>query len=170
MNLKSAGCLDPSKLYEIEAEKLAQLIRPAGYYNLKARRLKNFIEWLFDGYDGDLAMAGQVGTMSLREELLSIRGIGPETADSILLYAFGRPVFVVDTYTARVMIRHQLIDPEAEYMQIQELFESNLPDDAEMFNEYHALLVSVGKDYCKPKPKCEQCPLNPLGHVIDPEF
>jgi endonuclease III related protein len=105
----------------------------------------------------------------LREELLSIKGIGPETADSILLYGLQRPSFVVDTYTARVTIRHRLIEPNVEYDQLKELFESNLPSDLKLFNEFHALLVQVGKNFCKPNPKCEICPLKELPHDINPE-
>ena len=110
-----------------------------------------------------------VDTARLRDELLSVSGIGPETADSILLYALHRPVFVVDTYTARVTVRHGLIDPELDYQQLQELFTSHLEPDVALFNEFHALLVMVGKDYCKPRPKCAACPLNPLPHTVDVE-
>jgi len=98
---------------------------------------------------------------------LSISGIGPETADSILLYALNRPAFVVDTYTARVMVRHGLIDSDLDYYQLQELFTSNLDPDVALFNEFHALLVMTGKDYCKPHPKCQGCPLNPLPHTVE---
>jgi endonuclease-3 related protein len=104
---------------------------------------------------------------SLREELLSVNGIGRETADSILLYAGDLPTFVVDTYTARIMCRHGLIDEGADYDEIKELFESSLPDDVALFNEYHALIVQVGKNHCKPRPKCEGCPLEPFEHEIE---
>ena len=108
-----------------------------------------------------------IPTSSLREELLGIKGVGPETADSILLYAFQRPVFVVDTYTCRVLGRHGLIDGESGYEGVQEFFQSSLPDDVELFNEYHALLVRVGKDHCKPKAKCQGCPLESLPHDLE---
>ncbi|OHB77230.1 MAG: hypothetical protein A2Z25_08290 [Planctomycetes bacterium RBG_16_55_9] len=101
--------------------------------------------------------------------MLEIKGVGRETADSILLYALGRPVFVVDTYTARIMSRHGLIEPDADYEQLRELFESNLPDDSQLFNEYHALLVRTGKEFCKPKAKCPGCPLEKLPHNPDVE-
>lgn len=163
-NLKNASVLSPDKLYHIDIKKLAELIRPAGYFNIKAKRLKNFLEWFFENYEGKLVSIEKVRTSELREQLLSVKGIGPETADSILLYALSRPVFVVDAYTARICARHHLIDEGADYHQIQEFFESNLPCDLQLFNEYHALIVKLGKDFCKPRPKCEECPLNGLPH------
>lgn len=169
-NLEGAGCLDPDRLHALDAAELEPLIRPAGYFRLKAKRLRNFTRWLCDQYQGDLDALDAVETRRLREELLGISGIGPETADSILLYALQRPVFVVDTYTARVAVRHGLIEPDINYEQLQDLFEANLAPDASLFNEYHALLVRVGKDYCKPKPKCAACPLNDLPHTIACEF
>jgi endonuclease-3 related protein len=169
-NLKSAGCLNPEKLHNLETPRLAELIRPAGYYNIKAKRLKNFIDRLFDDYHGDLKNLESINTDRLREELLTIKGIGRETADSILLYAFDRPVFVVDAYTARIMCRHGLIEPDADYEQIRELFESSLPRDTQLFNEYHALLVKVGKEFCRPKARCHHCPLNKLPHSLDIEY
>ncbi|MHC4637551.1 MAG: endonuclease III domain-containing protein [Planctomycetota bacterium] len=169
-NLKSADLLRPAKLRDMEVSELGELIRPAGYYNIKAKRLKNFVGWLFDNYNGELTELESVDTEQLRTELLGVKGIGRETADSILLYALNRAVFVVDAYTARVTIRHGLIEPEADYEQLRELFESNLPEDAQMFNEYHALLVRVGKEFCKPKAKCAGCPLEKLPHTIDIEY
>jgi len=168
-NLKSAGCLAPEKLHNMDARQLAELIRPAGYYNIKAKRLKNFLKWFFDNYDGLLTNLEQLGTDRLRTELLSIKGIGPETADSILLYAFDRQIFVVDAYTARVAARHGLIEPGTDYEQLQELFGSNLPADTKLFNEYHALLVKAGKDFCRPKARCRGCPLEKLPHCLEPE-
>jgi len=166
-NLKSAGCLEAKKLYEMPDKTLAELIRPAGYFNIKTRRLKNFLTWLFGNYAGDLQQLEQLSTERLRTELLAIKGIGPETADSILLYAFDREIFVVDAYTARVAVRHNLIEPEAGYEQIQLFFESTLPADVRLFNEYHALLVRVGKEFCRPKPICKSCPLESLPHTIE---
>lgn len=170
-NLKAAGCLDAARLREIDAETLEKLIHPAGYFRVKSKRLRNFVNWLCDNYGGDMRQLEGVGTSRLREELLGISGIGPETADSILLYALGRPVFVVDTYTARVMVRHGLISPEGlDYSQLQDLFMSNLEPDAAMFNEFHALLVMTGKDYCKPNPRCAPCPLDKFSHTVDVEM
>jgi len=169
-NLKDDGNLSPQKILDLDTEQLAQLIRPAGYYNIKAKRLKNFIHWFFDNYQGKLSKMENVSTAQLREELLSVSGIGAETADSILLYALERGVFVVDAYTARVAVRHQLIEPEADYDGLQYLFSSNLEEDVQFFNEYHALLVRVGKEFCRPKARCENCPLNELPHTIEGEF
>ena len=166
-NLKSAGCLDPQSLYEMPVEALAELIRPAGYYNIKAQRLKNFLDWLFDNYSGSINALENKTVDSLRAELLAIKGIGAETADSIILYAFEKPVFVVDAYTCRVMGRHGFIENGADYEQVRELFESNLTTDVSLFNEYHALLVRVGKEHCRPKARCEGCPLEALAHDLN---
>ncbi len=168
-NLKSAGCLSPESLYGSPDFRLAQLIRPAGYFNIKARRIRNFIDWLFETYEGELTNLDGVETHRLRRELLEIKGIGPETADSILLYALERPVFVVDAYTARLAVRHRLIESDAGYEQLQDLFQSNLPEDVQMFNEYHALLVRLGKEFCRSKPKCPGCPLEQLPHELECE-
>lgn len=169
-NLKGAGCLTPAGLHGLSCEELAPLIKPAGYFNIKARRLMNFLDWLFESHDGDIESLEHMGTDTLREELLSVKGIGPETADSILLYALDRDIFVVDTYTARIAVRHGLIEPDADYHELQEFFQSNLPDDIKLFNEFHALIVQAGKNFCRPKPKCDQCPLNGLPHNIEPEY
>jgi endonuclease-3 related protein len=142
-NLMSANLLTPEKLYRLSTSRLAELIRPAGYYNIKAHRLKSFLDWLFHSYDGRLENLENLDTGRLRTELLAVKGIGHETADSILLYAFDRPIFVVDAYTARVAVRHGLIEPDADYEQLRDLFQSNLPQDVQLFNEYHALLVWV---------------------------
>ena len=168
-NLKAADCFTPEKLCQLDVEKLALLIKPAGYFNVKAKRLKNFLNWFHDEYHLDIESLTQAPTFSLREQLLSIKGIGPETSDSILLYALEKPVFVVDTYTARIMSRHRLIEPDADYEQLKDLF-SCLEPDVKFFNEYHALLVRVGKEFCKPKPRCEICPLNCLEHDIESDY
>ena len=168
-NLRAAGLLRPEKLYQLDVSKLAELIRPAGYYNIKARRLKNFVDRLFDSYDGKLINLESIDTEQLRAELLAIKGIGPETADSILLYALDRPIFVVDAYTARAALRHWLIEPGADYERLRELFQSNLPQDTRLFNEYHALLVKLGKEFCRPKAKCTGCPLEKLPHTLENE-
>ena len=169
-NLKSAELLSAEKLFNLDVSKLAELIRPAGYYNIKAKRLKNFVSWLFHNHAGRLTNLENLGTDRLRAELLAVNGIGRETADSILLYAFNREIFVVDAYTARIAVRHHLIEPGADYEQIRELFQSNLPPDVKFFNEYHALLVRVGKQFCKPSAKCAGCPLEKLPHTLDIEY
>lgn len=160
-NLKEAGELSPTAIYKMRQDKLARLIRPSGYFNIKAKRLKGLIKWFVDRFDGDIQKMFSQDLQGLREELLSVKGVGPETADSILLYAGNLPSFVVDTYTYRVLVRHQLIFEESTYDDIKSFFEDNLPEDIAMYNEYHALLVQVGKTYCKPRePSCEDCPLN----------
>ena len=169
-NLKSAHLLVPEKLHNIDVSELAELIRPAGYFNIKAKRLKSFLTWLFSNYAGRLADLKNLDTGRLRAELLAIKGIGRETADSILLYVFNREVFVVDAYTARIACRHHLIEPGADYEQLRELFQSNLPQDSQLFNEYHALLVRLGKEFCRPKAICAGCPLEKLPHTLDIEY
>jgi endonuclease III related protein len=163
-NLKAAGALDIAALHAMSHDPLAELIRPEGYYNIKAKRLKNFIGHVYAGWGEDIAAFLNRPADTLREELLSINGIGPETADSIILYAAGRPTFVVDAYTARIMLRHNLIYVEAGYEEIKEVFEANLPSEAELFNDYHAQLVAVGKNFCRPVAQCEGCPLEKFPH------
>jgi len=159
-NLKKARLLTPRRLHDLSQDELARLIRPAGYFNIKAKRLKEFLNLLFDIYGGKLEKMFKKKVYVLRREFLTVNGIGPETADSILLYAGGYPIFVVDAYTKRVLSRHQLIAPDATYEDIQRLFMDNLPHDVKLFNEYHALFVKVGKDFCRNKrPLCQRCPL-----------
>jgi endonuclease-3 related protein len=141
-------------------QKLASLIRPAGYFNIKAKRLKSFIDFLIDNYNGSMKKIKREDMYSIRKKLLDVHGIGPETADSILLYALDKPVFVIDAYTKRVLSRHKILDYNASYEEYQTLFHKELDENIQLFNEYHALFVRVGKDYCKPKPLCEKCPLN----------
>lgn len=169
-NLKVAGCLSVEGIRRLSPPQLAELIRPAGYFNVKTKRLMNFVTWLSDNYDGTMTNLEGVDTTRLRAALLEIKGVGRETADSILLYALHRPVFVVDAYTARITIRHGLIEPDADYEQLRELFESNLEKDVELFNEYHALLVRAGKEFCKPKARCPGCPLEKLPHTLEFEY
>jgi endonuclease-3 related protein len=160
-NLKQENLLNPRALYRTPAKRLALLIKPSGYYNLKAKRLKSFLTVLFNDYQGKIKNLFNLSTLRLRQVLLSINGIGPETADSILLYAAARPVFVVDAYTRRILLRQHLIKRDASYNQIQGLFIKNLKRDRGLFNEYHALLVRLGKEICtKNNPKCKLCPLS----------
>ncbi len=158
-NLKNAKVFTPKKLYEIDRDRLAELIRPSGYFNIKAKRVKNFIEWLFLSYYGSLSKMFRQEPGILRTQLLSVNGIGRETADSILLYAAKHPTFVVDAYTKRVLVRHGFISEDFEYENIKTFFEDHLPRDLDLYNEYHALLVRVGNQFCKPKMRCEECPL-----------
>jgi endonuclease-3 related protein len=161
-NVREAGVLDPHRLHQLPVEELAELIRPAGYYRVKAQRLRNLLKLVVEQYDGDLEAMFSGPPDLLREELLAVRGVGPETADAILLYAGEKPAFVVDTYAQRVLARHGWIDFDADYHMIQEHIVSELPSDVRLYNEYHALLVRVGKDHCKTAPKCEGCPLQEL--------
>lgn len=159
-NLKRNKLLRPEMLYGLRVRRLASLIKPAGYYNIKAKRLKAFLNFFFKVYQADLKKMFSVDTHTLRIQLLSINGIGPETADSILLYALDKPVFVIDAYTKRILFRHGLIREKATYEQVQNLFMKRLNPDRKLFNEYHALLVKLGKELClKNKPKCGICPL-----------
>jgi endonuclease-3 related protein len=163
-NLKSENLLSYESLAQLTADEIAQWIRPAGYYNLKARRLRNFLDMVANIYQGELDFFIDDDLRSARENLLTVNGIGPETADSILLYACGHPVFVVDIYTHRVFSRHNLVMEETDYSTIQNLFLDHLIQDIQVYNEFHALIVRVAKTYCKKtKPLCEKCPLNGLN-------
>ena len=156
--LKTYGLLDPARILELDEETLGLAIRPAGTFRVKAKRLQGFVRWFVErGADIDKLRA--LGISTLREELLAIPGIGPETADSILLYAFDLPSFVVDRYTWRVLTRHGLVSEEAGYDEMKDLFEGSLKADRALFNEYHALIVKVGKEHCRSKARCEGCPL-----------
>jgi endonuclease III related protein len=159
-NLKTAHLLSVEPLLTITESSLAELIRPSGYYNIKARRLKSFFTFLQNRFHGNLDVMLGEETRTLRENMLQVKGIGEETADSILLYAGGKPVFVVDEYTRRVLTRHGIIGQRLAYGEIQRLFMEHLPHDASLYNQYHALLVNTGKNYCRKKPRCEACPLN----------
>jgi endonuclease-3 related protein len=162
-NLKKHEALSAKIIHEMPAGKLADLIRPAGYFNIKAARLKFFVEFLMISYAGSTEKMKEDNMDSVREKLLQIKGIGPETADSMLLYALEKPVFVIDAYTKRVISRHGIMDYDRPYEEFQELFLSRMDSDVKMFNEYHALFVKVGKTYCRRrKPLCDECPLNDI--------
>lgn len=159
-NLKKADVLSLQAMSELSQPALAQYIRPAGYFNIKATRLQNFFSLINNNWDGDLDYFLLQPATVLREQLLSVKGIGPETADSMVLYAAEKPIFVVDAYTSRILHRHNIIDESFEYYQIQELFMDNLEEDCRLFNEYHALIVQTGKGFCKKtNPDCDHCPL-----------
>ena len=171
-NLRDAGLLTPRRLANVPLPELEELIRPAGYYRIKARRLRNLLEMIVRRYGGSLEQMFSTPLDTLRAELLQVPGIGPETADSILLYAGGLPTFVVDTYTHRILARHGWIGFDANYYELKEYFESQLEADPQLFNEYHALLVRVGKEHCRRQPKCIGCPLEPMlpeGGPLQPE-
>ena len=160
VNLKAAGVLSLAAMSELSKPELAELIRPAGYYNIKADRLSNFLTLLNREWHGDLESFLGQPMDALRESLLSVKGIGPETADSMILYAAEKPIFVVDAYTHRILSRHDIIDDSYDYHQIQELFMDSLEEDVQLFNEFHALIVHCGKEFCKKsRPDCTHCPV-----------
>jgi endonuclease-3 related protein len=163
-NLAAAQCLDWPSLNALHVDQLAELIKPSGIYRIKAARLKAFVDELYASHDGSLVamLAGRLN--DVRAGLLAIHGIGPETADAILLYAGGHASFVVDAYTMRVLRRHFLIGARATYDDVQELFHQSLGAEPKVFNEYHALLVQLGKEYCLSRAKCEGCPLADSPH------
>lgn len=162
-NLRLTGMLTPSAILEARSSQLAALVRPSGYFRQKAKKLKAFVRFLKIEYDGSLDRMFQTPTLELREKLLSVHGIGPETADSILLYAGNHPVFVVDAYTHRIFGRHEITDGKPDYETVRSQLESALPREPQLFNEFHALIVNTGKNWCrKSAPRCEECPLRPL--------
>jgi len=160
-NLKREELLTSKAMDEVCAKDLAVLIRPAGYFNSKARKLKALTTHLSASYGDDLDFLFKKPIDELREELLSVWGIGPETADSIILYAAEKPSFVVDAYTKRVFFRLGLVKEDIEYEPLKRFCEKNLPKDPVLYNEFHALIVRLGKDCCrKSKPLCKECPLS----------
>lgn len=159
-NLKAAGVFSPAGLYNLPQEELERLLRPAGTYRVKAARLRALLEYLFRRHGGDPAALSRGDWKALREELLAVPGIGRETADSILLYAAGRPTFVVDAYTRRLLDRLGLLPDTPSYENIRALFMAHLPPDPDLYGEYHALIVRHGKERCrKGRPRCPGCPL-----------
>lgn len=166
-NLKGEGVLTVAGLWELPVERLAELIRPAGFFRVKSQRLKDFLGYLVDRYQGSLDLMFAGDWRALRDELLAVRGIGRETCDSILLYAGGKPSFVVDAYTRRLFSRLGLLSEKDDYETVRSFFMDVLPHDSELFNEYHALIVEHCKRYCRKKPVCEGCPLKELClHLI----
>lgn len=158
-NLKENGLLDAAALMRIPESRLAELVKPSGYFNQKARKVKAFVRDLEARHRGDLGALFHVKLPELRMELLSIWGIGPETADSIILYGARRPIFVIDAYTRRILGRLGLSAPDATYDELQRLFMDHLPPSVPLYQEYHALLVALGKEVCRPTPLCPRCPL-----------
>jgi len=158
-NLKDNDVLEPKKLFNLPIKRLENLIRPCGFFKVKSKRLRSFLEFFVKNYDGNLNEMFELSVDDLRKTLLSVHGIGPETCDSILLYAGDKPIFVVDAYTIRLCERYPIIKSK-KYEEVREFFEKNLPKDVNLFKEFHALIVELGKNYCKTKPLCEKCPLN----------
>ncbi|EFL52098.1 HhH-GPD family protein [Solidesulfovibrio fructosivorans JJ]] len=162
-NLKAAGRFSAEALYALPVEELAELIRPAGYFRVKAARLRNLLALIVHELGGDITALADGGLDAARERLLAVKGVGPETADSILLYGLSLPSFVVDAYTARICNRHALAPEDAGYEELRELFMDALPEDTALYNEFHALLVRVGNGWCRPRaPRCDSCPLGPF--------
>jgi endonuclease-3 related protein len=159
-NLKREGILSPEALRDVPADRLAETIRPAGYFNVKSVRLKDFVGYLWERYGGSLERMFAGEWQELREELLGVRGIGPETADSILLYAGDKPTFVVDAYTRRLFSALGMVKPAVGYEELRALFMANLTPDVRLFNEYHALIVEHGKHHCRKRPRCAGCGLH----------
>ncbi|MBI4115835.1 MAG: endonuclease III domain-containing protein [Candidatus Omnitrophica bacterium] len=159
VNLKKEKVLTPEKLYKIPTKRLAKLIRPAGYFNVKTKRLKAFLGFFHKEYGGRIKTMSKEKLNRLRRSLLEVKGIGKETADSILLYALGKPIFVIDAYTKRVLSRHRYLKENEDYDSIQKVFMELLPRSSFLYNDYHAQIVEVGKRYCKKVPHCERCPL-----------
>ena len=162
--LKGNGVLTIDGIHQLKKSELASLIKSSGYYRIKADRLKTFVDFLFKDYDGNIEEMGEESLQVLRQKLLAVRGIGPETADSILLYGLGKPIFVVDAYTKRVLSRHRMVSEKASYEEIQRFFMDHLRHDKRLFNEYHALFVHLGKRVCKKMPRCDICPLKGMEH------
>jgi endonuclease-3 related protein len=168
-NLRSAQLLTPATILAARLSKLALLVRPSGYFRQKAKKLKAFVRFLEREYGGSLKRMFDTPTEILREKLLSVHGVGPETADSILLYAGNHPVFVVDAYTHRIFGRHGITDGVPQYESVRALFEAALPRDSQLFNEFHALVVNTGKNWCRKKePRCAECPLASLLPATSP--
>jgi endonuclease III related protein len=167
-NLRREKLLTPRAIEAVSFARLARLIHSSGYFRQKAKKLKCFVRFLRFEYGGSLRKMFGTPTPMLREQLLRVRGIGPETADSILLYAGNHPVFVVDAYTRRLLERHQLASPKQSYQEISKLFERNVSRDAALYNEFHALIVRTGKEYCRTRnPRCNECPLHSfLPHAM----
>ncbi|MBW2030936.1 MAG: endonuclease III domain-containing protein [Deltaproteobacteria bacterium] len=164
--LKEEDMLSLRALHSLSIQDLARMIRPAGYYNVKARRLKNLVRFVLERCGEDLSLFLNQETDELRDGLLSVKGIGEETADSILLYAARRPVFVIDAYTYRILSRHGMVVEQSSYSELQSLFMDNLPRDRELYGEFHALIVRTGKEFClSSKPKCRGCPLGHWGDI-----
>jgi len=158
-NLKREKLLKPAAILACPTEKLEVALRPSGYFRQKTERVRRFSQYLTDHYAGSMTRMAKRPLEELRHELLAINGIGPETADDILLYACDKPIFVIDAYTKRILTRHGLVDDKATYHQMQELFHNNLKQDVKLFAEYHGLIVWTGKYFCKTKPQCAGCPL-----------
>lgn len=170
INVKSAMDITIENLSAVSTIELSLLIRPSGFYKQKAKRIKGLIEFINSRYEGKIDNMEHENLKCLRSGLLSINGIGPETADCILLYALNKPVFVIDRYTYRLLYRHGFVERETSYSEMQNLFMKNLENKSAQFGEFHALIVEVGKNHCKKKAICEDCPINFDTHKFSGEI
>lgn len=166
--LKAARLLAPEAILDAKEEDLQEAIRPSGFFRQKSERVRRFSNHLVTRYGGSMGRMARRPLAELRQELLALNGIGPETADDILLYACGKPVFVVDAYTRRIFSRHGLAPEDVKYHDLQAFFHRNIEADLHTYKEYHGLIVWTGKDFCRTKPKCEGCPLAPLLKGANP--
>lgn len=164
-NLKQKGDLTPEAIHRMSIGELEELIKPSGFYKVKARRLKEAVAFLLQEFGGRMDLMAKAPLQELRSKLLKVKGIGEETADSILLYACDKPIFVVDAYTKRILSRHGITKDSNSYQGLQRLFMDALPKNVALFKEYHALLVRLGKSFCRPRPRCEGCPLEGVKGV-----
>ena len=165
-NLKVEDILEPEKLHKKEAGEIAPLIRSTRFYNEKARKIKNFMDFFVEEYGGSIQKMSEKDTSLLRQKLLEIKGLGEETVDSILLYACDKPVFVVDAYTRRIFSRYGLIEEKANYKDVQSFFMNNLPQDIKLYNDFHAQIVHLGKNICKTRPACNLCPVREINNTL----
>jgi len=165
-NLKDEGILDQEKLHKKEVNEIAPLIKSTRFYNEKAKKIKNFMDFYFDEYNGSIKKMSEEELLLLRQKLLMVKGLGEETVDSILLYACNKPVFVVDAYTKRIFTRYGLIEENSNYKNIQAFFMNNLSQNLELYNDYHAQIVLLGKNICKTLPQCNICPIREINDKI----
>lgn len=165
-NLKEKEILSPEKLRYLDCHEIAPLIKSSRFYNQKAIKIKNFMDFFFNEYDGDLSIMSKEDPALLRQKLLTIKGLGEETVDSILLYACNMPFFVVDAYTKRIFSRYGLIQDNASYRDVQLFFTRNLPKDIELFNDFHAQIVHLGHLICKTQPRCNLCPIRKINENL----
>lgn len=161
-NLRKESLLSPGRLDRISPRRLARLITPVGYYNIKAKRLKNLVGFLSDEFGGNISLMRRRDLKALRPKLLAVNGVGPETCDSILLYALDKPIFVIDAYTKRVFSRFGLAAEDISYNDLQQVFMRHLPRNTGLYNEYHALIVRLGKEICRKEPRCRICPIDKM--------
>jgi len=160
-NLKREGLLSPRAVLDARKSKLESALRPSGFFRVKTKRLRSFCTYLVDEHGGSMKRMSRLPLQRLRDELLGVHGIGPETADDIILYACGQPVFVVDAYTRRIMSRHGHVDPAIGYEDLRAIFEKHVDEDVALYQDYHGLIVWTAKHYCRKSPKCQDCPLAP---------